>query len=497
MIKVLSILVVAMLCMGVESSRSKPNFVIIMTDDQDIVLNGMTPMKKTQKLIAKQGITFTNAFTSSPICCPSRASFLTGAFAHNHRTTNNSAHGGCYGEFWRQLESFATFPTLLKANGYRNFYAGKYLNEFTAKSPVPAGYDAFFGLDGNSKYYDYKLNENGVVKKYKREYLTDVLLQRALSFIDDQTNSTENGPFMMIIAPPAAHAPFIAADKYLDRFPDEKAPRTENFNKQSEDKHWLLTMPPTELSNDTIEKIDEIYRKRWQTLLSVDDLVEGVVKSLDEKGFLKDTYVFYTSDNGYHLGQHGQAWDKRQPYETDIRVPLLVRGPNVPKKAVSNDLVALLDIAPTLLELSDAPSAGNVFDGVSFAASLNKNPKNPVKKRTKLLIEYWGEENDADFTPDCPWTAHDRLMGCEKAASCHCQDSWNNTYSCIRHIEEQHTDYLYCEFKDTENFVEAYNLLEDPHEMTNIGYTEIPSIRAQYQLWIEDMKKCQGQNCVS
>lgn len=214
----------------------------------------------------------------------------------------------------------------------------------------------------------------------------------------------------MIVAPPAPHAPFTPADKYSTKFSEVKAPRTPNFNKQSYDKHWLLTMPPSKLPHDSIKFIDEIYRERWQTLLSVDDLVEGIVKSLEEKGFLENTYIFFTSDNGFHLGQNGQVSDKRQPYDTDIRVPLIVRGPNIPHKSVSNDLVALLDFGPTLLELADVQNKGNIFDGVSFASSLNKKSPRPVVKRTKLLIEYWGEGTEQTFNPDCPWSAKDKLM---------------------------------------------------------------------------------------
>lgn len=147
-------------------------------------------------------------------------------------------------------------------------------------------------------------------------------------------------------------------------------------------------MPPKKLPPPTLKLIDEIQRKRWQTLLSVDDLVEAVVKSLNEKGFLDNTYVFFTSDNGFHLGQNGQVLDKRQPYDTDVQVPLIVRGPNIPKKTVSNDLVALLDFGPTILELADVQVGGNLFDGTSFTSSLDKGSPQAVVKRTKLLLEY-------------------------------------------------------------------------------------------------------------
>lgn len=181
------------------------------------------------------------------------------------------------------------------------------------------------------------------------------------------------------------------------------------------DKHWLLTMPPSELPEEIVDNIDEIYRKRWQTLLSVDDLIEGVVKFLMEKGFLDNTYIILTSDNGFHLGQFAQAYDKRQPYDTDIRVPLIIRGPNIPKKIVINDLVALIDIAPTVLELANIEDEHKLFDGISFTSSWNPNCDNEINldkkqtKRTKLLIEYWGEGNEETYNPDCPWAKTDML----------------------------------------------------------------------------------------
>lgn len=174
-------------------------------------------------------------------------------------------------------------------------------------------------------------------------------------------------------------------------------------------------MPPSELPENIIDSIDEFYRKRWQTLLSVDDLVEGVVKFLMEKGFLDNTYIILTSDNGYHLGQFAQAYDKRQPYDTDIRVPFIIRGPNIPKKIVINDLVALIDIAPTVLELANIPNEHKFFDGISFTESLHSNHNNEINvnkkqmKRTKLLIEYWGEGNEETYNPDCPWAKTDML----------------------------------------------------------------------------------------
>uniref|UniRef100_A0A1B0GQP8 Sulfatase N-terminal domain-containing protein n=2 Tax=Phlebotomus papatasi TaxID=29031 RepID=A0A1B0GQP8_PHLPP len=116
-----------------------PNIILILTDDQDVVLNGMLPMTNVQELLAKEGATFINAFTSSPICCPSRASLLSGRYAHNHATINNSVSGGCYGSFWKEVIEKTTLPVMLEKRGYETFFAGKYLNDYKS-TEVPPGW---------------------------------------------------------------------------------------------------------------------------------------------------------------------------------------------------------------------------------------------------------------------------------------------------------------------------------------------------------------------
>ncbi|XP_039224890.1 N-acetylglucosamine-6-sulfatase-like isoform X2 [Crotalus tigris] len=262
------------------SGDRKPNVVLILTDDQDVYLGGMTPLKKTNALIAEMGVTFSNAYVPSALCCPSRASILTGKYPHNHHVVNNTLEGNCSSKSWQKIQEPYTFPVLLKSEcGYQTFFAGKYLNEYGAEDAgglghVPPGWSFWYALEKNSKYYNYTLSVNGKARKhganYSMDYLTDVL-----------------------------------------------------------DKHWLIRQAKTPMTNSSVQFLDDAFRKRWRTLLSVDDLIEKLVKKLQFQRELDNTYIFYTSDNGFHTGQFSLPIDKRQLYEFDIKVPLLVRGPGI------------------------------------------------------------------------------------------------------------------------------------------------------------------------
>lgn len=172
------------------------------------------------------------------------------------------------------------------------------------------------------------------------------------------------------------------------------------------EKHWLLTMPPTPLPADILASIDVSYRKRWQSLLAVDEMVESIVNMLDNRKLLTNTYIIYTSDNGYHMGQFGLPYDKRQPYETDIRVPFLMTGPTIPPKTLVSSPVTLIDIAPTVLELAGLQVPAQT-DGASI---LNKLYHMTQIEERQILIEYWGEGTLETYNPECPWQKKDKLM---------------------------------------------------------------------------------------
>lgn len=482
-------LLVSAFCFSValNSQKDKHNFIVILTDDQDIMLQGLTPMTNTIQLLANEGATFVNAFTTSPVCCPSRSSILSGKYAHNHKTTNNSLSGGCYGTFWQQHIEPTLLPTILSKATYQTFYAGKYLNEYFSKT-VPPGWSQWYGLHGNSRYYNFTVTENGKRVTYDNLYFTDYLHTKVVEFIDQVG---QDGPFFAMIAPPAPHSPYTPSDRHEDLFPDVKAIRTPNFNMPSGplEKHWLLTMQPSTLPLGLIEQLDVIQRKRWQTLMAVDDMVNGIVASLKRNNILDNTYIFYTSDNGYHIGQFAQAYDKRQPYETDIRIPLIVRGPTVAPKTLQRDPVALIDLVPTILHLADL-EVPPTMDGRPLPLDIQEKG---IKER-QILIEYWGEGSLDTYNSECPWQAQDLLQLCSLDAACHCQDAWNNTYNCVRHLRDD-LNFIYCEFKDNEHFVEAYDLTNDLYQMVNVGYDILPSVSAKYSLALMNLTACAGPTC--
>ncbi|XP_026314226.1 N-acetylglucosamine-6-sulfatase-like [Hyposmocoma kahamanoa] len=467
---------------------NRPNFVVFLTDDQDSVLGGMTPMANVQKFIGNEGVTFTNSFTTSPICCPSRASFLTGKYVHNHRTYNNSIVGGCNGGEWRKEEN-TTFTNILHTKGYRTFYAGKYLNEYGnihagGVSHVPPGWTEWHGLVGNSVYYNYTISNDGVPTYSTDLYLTDVIRNLGISYIENQTDST---PFLMVLAPPAPHQPFTPAPRHFGRFSNITAVRHPNFNIAVNDKHWLMSMPPSPLPETMMPELDRVYRSRWETLLSVDDMVADIINALDTQSLLDNTYIIYTSDNGYHIGQFSQVYDKRQPYETDIRVPLLMRGPKIIRNTTNEQPTLNIDLAPTILELAGVV-VPETMDGRPIVLN---NGNNEIQERT-MLIEYRGEGKDGTVDKRCAWYYdRDNLAQCHVDYECKCQDSHNNTYACLRHLTTR-VNMKYCFFSDNDFFTEMYDLNEDPFELHNKVNEVFPAVKHWYQLIMAHLLGCKG-----
>ncbi|XP_074642046.1 N-acetylglucosamine-6-sulfatase-like [Tubulanus polymorphus] len=474
-----------------------PNVVFILTDDQDVVMDGMEPMVKVKKYLMNEGVTFKNMFVSSPLCCPSRSAILTGRYIHNIPVFNNSIKGNCNGESWRQEAEKSAFITHLKNQGYRTMFAGKYLNQYGKKKGggvkhVPPGWDSWIGLVGNSAYYNYVLSVNGTAEKhgsiYSSDYLTDLISKKAQDFLDYQTH--DGAPFFMMLSTPACHAPFTSAPQYSHRFNTSKSPRQPNFNIHAKDKHWLIRTAKNPMSQTSIEYLDDTFRNRWKTLLSVDDLVESVVKTLEAKKLLDNTYIFFSSDNGFHLGQYSLPTDKRQLYEFDIRVPLIVRGPGIKPNTEIQDPVMSIDLAPTFLDLGFFPPP-SYMDGKSFLPLLvNNRQTNLPPQHRDMLIEYFGEHKIK--IKGCPWLNNRGVAIC--FPDCVCEDAWNNTYSCLRFINLTE-NYVFCEFLNEPNFYEYYNMKFDPYQLQNSVNTLDPRTKTDYLMRLQKLKHCKGESC--
>ncbi|KAG5834444.1 hypothetical protein ANANG_G00261570 [Anguilla anguilla] len=454
----------------------------------------MTPVKKAKALIGDAGVYFSNAFTVTPLCCPSRSSILTGRYPHNHEVRNNSLTGNCSSPAWQKGPEALAFPVYLSKLQYQTFYGGKYLNQYGKKEAgdvdyVPPGWDQWHALVGNSQYYNYTLSVNGKEEKhgdiYDKDYLTDLIVNRSLSFLDDRS---PQHPFFMMLSPPAPHSPWTAAPQYEKAFINTKAPRDGSFDKPGKDKHWLLRQPLNPMTNGSIDFLDNAFRRRWQTLLSVDDLVEKVVKKLQDLKELDNTYIFFSSDHGYHTGQFSLPIDKRQLYEFDIRVPLMVRGPGIKPNQTLKAPVLNIDFGPTFLDIAGVNLTEVNMDGQSFLPQMAPSLRNGTS-RPYFLVEYTGEGHAAP-DPACPKLGPG-LSQC--FPDCVCEDSFNNTYACVRTL----TDYnmQYCEFADNESFVEVYNLTSDPHQLENIVKKVDPAVLQTMNQRLIRLQSCVGSSC--
>ncbi|XP_060937624.1 glucosamine (N-acetyl)-6-sulfatase (Sanfilippo disease IIID), b [Limanda limanda] len=475
---------------------AKPsNIVLILADDQDVQLGGMTPMKKTRTLIGEAGATFVNAYTVTPLCCPSRSSILTGQYPHNHEVRNNSLTGNCSSPQWQKGPESEAFPVYLSKQKYQTFFAGKYLNQYGKKdagdvSHVPPGWNHWHALVGNSQYYNYTLSVDGKEEKhgdsYEKDYLTDLMLNRSLKFLDGRS---PYHPFFLMLSPPAPHSPWTAAPQYQKEFGDVKAPRDGSFDKPGKDKHWLLRQPINPMPDSSLTYLDNAYRKRWQTLLSVDDMVETLVNKLDSIKELDNTYIFYTSDNGYHTGQFSLPIDKRQLYEFDIRIPLLVRGPGIKPNQTLKAPVLNIDLAPTIMDITGLNLSSVNVDGQSFLSQMAPSLRNG-SARPFFLVEYTGEGHP---TPDpaCPKLG----PGVSQCfPDCVCEDAFNNTYACVRTLDGEN-NLQYCEFADSESFVEVYNLTSDPHQLENIVKKVDPTVLQAMNQRLIKLQSCEGDSC--
>lgn len=457
--------------------QQRPNILFILTDDLDAKLGTINYMPHLQKLMISQGLTIDEYFITTPLCCPSRATYLRGQFTHNHGVYRTDQPYGGFWEFHSLAREASTLATWMQAAGYRTVLLGKYLNGYPIPEDrvfVPAGWDEWYSAAKGSPYvgYKYTLNENGVQVDYNEDgqgksmYMTDVLAQKTDDFI--RRADADGVPFFIYLSTFAPHSPSIPAPRHQALLPDLKAPRTKSFNELDvSDKPSDLQFDPL-LTEEEIVQLDDEYRSRVLAMQAVDEMILNLVEVLDETGQLDNTYIIFTSDNGYHLGQHRLRNGKGTAYEEDIQVPFVVRGPGIKADStLQGYITGNVDIVPTLAELAGILPPTFV-DGRSLAGLFSDSLPPAAEWRDGYLLEFYGyntseKEKLAGFAPP-------------------------PVYLGIRTSK-----YLYVKYDS--GLIELYDLIADPDQMENIASIVDQDLLDYFSKWLDELASCSGESC--
>jgi N-acetylglucosamine-6-sulfatase len=326
----------------------KPNIIFVLTDDQDA--ESLSHMPKVQDQLVEKGTTFENGILTLPVCCPSRATMLKGQYAHNHSLSDGS--GGENGARWFRklgLEN-STVATWLNKVGYRTALMGKYLNGYDYRY-VPSGWDSWHANVGDDVWAEC-LNVNGKERCYGGKHPDAVLADKAEQFVRSSRGSPQ--PIFLWLSLNAPHDPAPHMRQDRNKFSDEPLPKPPSFDEAvvSDKPNWLRRQP--RISPRRERDLRKLYLDRLRSLQTADRTVGRLVDALDDTGRLENTYFFYFTDNGYHMGEHRVIAAKSTPYLESVRFPLVVRGPGVPPDETSQDLVLNTDIAPTFADIGGA-----------------------------------------------------------------------------------------------------------------------------------------------
>src|SRR5215470_9103325 len=448
------------------TGAKRPNIVFILTDD--LALNLVQYMPHVLKM-QKDGTTFANYFVTDSLCCPSRSSIFTGRYPHNTGIFRNTGRDGGYLVFRDRGHERATFATALAAAGYRTAMLGKYLNGYLpAQHGVPPGWSEWDVAGNAYREFNYELNQNGKVARFGNsatDYLTDVLSGNATRFI----KAAAGTPFVIEVATFAPHAPYTPAPRDAEALPGLRAPRTPSFNAapDADAPKWLLAHPM--LSDAEIARIDADFRKRAQSVQAVDKMIGELQAAVAAVGEENNTYFVFSSDNGYHMGEHRLMPGKMTAFDTDIHVPLIVTGPGVPAGLTVDEIVENIDLYATFTELGGVAASADV-DGRSLVPLLHGEKVSDW--RTVALIEHRGPNNDRS-DPDAPAL----------------RSGNPTTYEAIRARTS-----LYVEYASGEK--EYHNLTSDPHELRNSYGSLSGAEQSSLHATLEAVKSCRGvQSC--
>jgi N-acetylglucosamine-6-sulfatase len=500
----------------------RPNILVVMTDDQAAA--DVAHMPNVKRLLARRGTTFADAIDSFPLCCPARATFITGQYAHNH-----GVHGNFWPFGWYGMRGRANIlPTWLQKVGYRTALVGKWLNGYGARDAhgeVPVGFDIWRGLLDVSAYdyYNFVMNRNGRLKTWgdaefarklvefarievirndagiagviqglieqfgtppytywgttePKNYSPDVTGRITEDLVRSERKSRK--PFFIWWSVAAPHREDVATTlmgrpgrdprppaRYETESSRYRLPRSPSFNEADlADKPSHIQSEAPSLTDEEIQQLQLDYEGRIGSLLAVDDHVRKLVKILRRTGQLENTLIVFLSDNGWLHGEHRIPGDKYLPYEESIRIPLILRGPGVPKGQTVHGQISNIDLAPTLLDVARA-RAGRTLDGVSLVPTI-RDPSNRPNRVLQI------EANARLFRGNIP------------------ANTWDRPYSGVR------TDrFTYVVWRETGE-QELYDRREDPHQLRNVAHAlAYAGVRARLAAKLAVLEGCSGQSC--
>jgi N-acetylglucosamine-6-sulfatase len=368
-----------------EISR-RPNIIFLFTDDQDTA--SLKVMPNVRDLLIERGKTFPNATFAQPLCCPSRASMLRGQYPHNTGVLDNGGTDGGYGTFKRLGRERSTYATWLDNSGYKTGYFGKYMNGYETEKHVPSGWDRWVAADHSPATM--RISNNGRLVDLEDRYETFDLAMKDYSLDFLKNNIKKSRPLFMAVSFSAPHAERGTATyerRYKDRFSDARWTRTLNFDEQdrSDKPGWIRKLP--RITRNEAKEFDQKYRARLRSLITVNGAVESYIHALSRARELDNTYVFFFTDNGWHMGNHALPKGKNTPYTEDVEFPLIVRGPQVAANTKEDRLVSNIDFAPTFADIANTSPTSSV-DGRSILPLLRGQD---TSWRDALLVEGKGQ----------------------------------------------------------------------------------------------------------
>ncbi|KAF9937767.1 hypothetical protein BGZ67_000923 [Mortierella alpina] len=465
--------------------RQKPNFLVFLTDDQDLHMNSLDYQPLVQKYLRDQGTEFTNYYTTTAMCCPSRVSLWSGQFAHNHNVTDESPPHGSYTKFVSQQLDKNWLPTWLQDAGYSNNYIGKFINGVSPTlKHAPKGFDHHHWepLVAPNIYTFYSpvfATNNGPLEAHTGVYQTDIISDKSIAILDGLAQN-KSQPFLFVISPTAPHdevwptangtlfTPPVPAKRHEHLFKGAKAPRHPNFNPAKNDKvSWIKSLP--RLNEEQVKTIDATYRARLQSLQATDELVERVIKRLEKNGQLDNTYIVYTTDNGYHLGTHRMFAGKQTAYQEDTNIPFIIRGPGIAKNRKSNAVATHTHFPATVLKLAGLP-VPDELDAHSIPVLENKAVYGKDQSSEAFAVEFWStafmENTTARYS--------------------------TNTYKSVRLIGQGY-NLLYTVWCTGEH--EYYDLVKDPFQIRNIYHQTKATVLNRLDALLNVLRTCKGPTC--